>query len=222
MQQLRCSQSKPQRFRHGILRNLGLCDLQIPWQMMDVSSLQGSARVRAVQAVPLCQEMLQCLARGVKSVSVSAIFSPQHSGRSVSLFSFAGILNPSVSFLAAHRREKIRQLKPFPGNSHGQAARGIKAEEPHSGLFAMLHIRPNIQFREARRPRDRRRISQPHSLHAKRNHAQPGLALIRIYLQFARHVLPQPFLFNPPVRKQQVKPPLFHHPGTTGQRPRPV
>jgi len=222
MQQFRRSQIKRQPLGHGILGNLGLCDLQIPWQVMDISSLQGSVRIRPVQAVPLRQKMLQCLARRVKSVSLSAIFPAQHSGRSASIFSFARILNPSTSRLAAHLREKIRQLKPRSRNGYSQPASSIQAEEPYAGFFAVLDIRPNIQFRKTRGSRNRRRISQPHSLHAKRNHAQPRLALIHVYLQLARHVLPQPFLLNAPVRKQQVMPPLFHHPGTTGQRPRAV
>ena len=190
--------------------------------MVDFNSLEVSFRIRAIQAVSLRQEMFQRAARGMKRLSLAVISPAQHSGRCASIFSFARVRNPSASLFAAHTREKIRQLKPFPPNRHGQPARGIKAEEPHPGLFAMLHIRPNIQFRKTRGPRNRRRISQPHSLHAKRNHAQPRLALIRVNLQLARHVWPQPFLLNAPVRKQQVMPPLFHYRGTTGQRPRAV
>ncbi len=219
---LRRRQVNSGSLRHRIADQLCFRSLQRPRCVMNFAGNDLPFVICRIETVALGQKMIERPRGRRKYFASSPVPSTHYSASRTTVRTCALILDPSISFLARHSRAKIRQVKPRSRDCHGDGVPGIQAEEPYSRLAIDHDVRPHVQFRKRREPRQRGRSAQPHTGHAERHNSQPCLPFVSIDLQFRGNMPSQRRLFHAPVRKEQIVPTLRHDPSAVGQRPRPV
>src|SRR6266403_4419067 len=212
----------PQIFCHRIHIERCLRLLQLPRRVMNLSTQQFAVRPLRVQAIPFRQKILQRSTLCFEPRTFAAVTCLQLFASAAPIVASREIFNSLRLCSRIHSRVEIRKMEPKSCDLNCQDTRCVQTKKPYARLALRGNVGAHIQFRKCRKPRDRRRSTQPHSRHRARHNADPRLSVKRIQFEFRRNQPANSVRRHRPMHKQQVMPFLRHYPWARRQSPRPV
>src|SRR5215204_1105077 len=88
--------------------------------------------------------------------------------------------------LEPHVGLEVGQVEGQPGSQYGYRVARVQREEPHPWHTVEVHVRPDVQLVGFTQARQRRREYRPDTPHGERGNADPGDAIVGVYVQWFR------------------------------------
>ena len=161
--------------RHCVRRDHGACDLQRPRPMVDVQPVRVAPVSLVVQAVSLCEEVLNGTGGRNKRGAGGSINSREL--RRLSPSTGTLVSKPVRTTFERHVSRIVGQIEPRPCGDHSQPASGVQTEEVDARPVAHSDVGSDIEFSESRHPWQRGRRPKTNVRHVERhdgNHAAPS------------------------------------------------